>query len=311
MMFAKILSVFGISLIGYFANKRGWLPIASSRYFSILLVNISSPCLVLYSMSAQEMSEKALENVFHVASLMLSVLVVSTILSMVLVKIMRVPDGKKGVYSALLILTNNGFMGYPLSYAVFGKQGLFLMIVANAVFTFYLYSVGAILLIYDGEGQLNIRTTLRSIVSIPVVASLIGIGIFVMGIKLPPLFAEFLKTVGDITIPLSMIIIGIQLAESKVKEVLNNKQLIYILILKLVILPAILFGIFMWIPVDPFVFVVVIFAMAMPSAAVVPVLAEIYHADAKTAAQNVFVTTMFSLGTIPIWGILLIQYINR
>lgn len=306
MIFAKILTVFSISLIGYATNKLKWLPIESTRYLSALLINISSPCLIIYSMSQQSLSEDTLTSVVQTASLMLIALIVATILSVFIVKIIKSPREDQGVYQALLVLTNNGFMGYPLSLAVFGEKGLFLMIVANAVFTIYLYSVGVMMLISGNGDEVNVKTALKSIFSIPVVASVTGLGVFIFGIQLPSLLVDFLDTVGGITIPLSMLIIGIQLAESKAREVLENKHLLITLILKLVVYPALLFGLLVLLPFQPLVLCIVIFAMAMPSAAVIPVLAEMYHSNAKLAAQAVFITTMFSVITIPIIGILLI-----
>lgn len=281
----------------------------STRYLSLLLINIASPCLVIYSMSQEKLTDSAVSSVVQVAALMLLVMTAATILSVFTVRIMKVPTEDRGVYRALLVLTNNGFMGYPLALAVFGEKGLFLMIIANAVFVLYTYSIGIVLLI-SGKEKLNIATALKSMISIPSVTSTIGLMIFVFGIRLPSLLAEFLETVGGITIPLSMIIIGIQLAESKAGEVLQNRHLFRTLILKLIVYPALLFGIFVWFPFSPFVFCIVIFAMAMPSAAIIPVLSEIYGANAKLAARAVFVTTMFSLITIPICAILLNLYLG-
>lgn len=281
----------------------------STRYLSLLLVNIASPCLVLYSMSQEELTDAAVASVVQVAALMLLAMAAATILSVFTVRIMNVPMEDRGVYRTLLVLTNNGFMGYPLALAVFGEKGLFLMIIANAVFILYTYSVGIVLLI-SGKEKLGFITSLKSMVSIPSVTSVIGLLIFILGIRLPSLLAGFLESVGGITIPLSMIIIGIQLAESKPSEVLQNRQMFRILILKLILFPALLFGILVWLPFMPFVLCIVIFAMAMPSAAIIPVLSEIYGVNARLAAQAVFVTTMFSLITIPVCAILLNLYLG-
>lgn len=310
LIFAKIFSVFSISFIGYAANKINWLPIESTKYLSMLLINIASPCLVLYSMSQQELTDATIASVIQVAGFMLIALITATVLSFLTVKIMKVPASDRGVYRALLVLTNNGFMGFPLSLAVFGEKGLFLMIIANAVFTLYTYSAGVVMLISGRDEKLTIKAAVKSMISIPVVSSIVGLLIFAFGIQLPSLFEGFLDTVGGITIPLSMIIIGIQLAESKAREVLKNIHLFETLILKLIIFPISLFVILMWLPVIPFVFCIVIFAMAMPSAAVIPVLSEIYDTNAKLAAQAVFITTMCSLITIPICAILLNLYLG-
>jgi len=305
LIFAKILSVFSISFIGYAANKIKWLPAESTKYLSLLLINIASPCLVIYSMSQEELTDGTVASVVQTAGLMLLALVIATLLSIFTVRVMKVPAADRGVFRSLLVLTNCGFMGYPLSLAVFGEKGLFLMIIANAVFLLYTYSVGVFMLIYGRDEKLTIMIALKSIVSIPVVSTIIGLIIFAFGIRMPFLLENFLGTVGGITIPLSMIIIGIQLAESKARDVLKNKHLYETLILKLIIFPAILFVILMWLPLEKYAFSIVIFAMAMPSAAIIPVLAEIYGTNAKLAAQAVFITTMCSLITIPIYGMIL------
>lgn len=304
-IFAKILSVFSITMIGFAANKLKWLPIESTKYLSLLLINIASPCLVIFSMSQQELTEDSVASVLQTAGLMLLALIAATVLSVFTVRIMKVPAADRGVYRTLLVLTNCGFMGYPLSLAVFGEKGLFLMIIANAVFMLYTYSVGVVMLVYGRDEKLTIRAALKSVVSIPVVSAIAGLLIFAFGIQLPPLLGNFLDTVGGITIPLSMIIIGIQLAESKAGEVLKNKNILETLLLRLILFPAILFLIFMGIPMDPFVRCIVIFAMVMPSAAVIPMLSEIYGANAKLAAQVVFITTLCSLITIPFFAMFL------
>ncbi|HML38889.1 MAG TPA: AEC family transporter [Bacillota bacterium] len=305
LIFAKILSVFGISLFGYIGNKLKWFPEESTKYFSLLLVNITSPCLVIYSMSQEELTKETLSSVVQTAGFMLLALIITTVISILCLKIMRAPMADRGVYRFLLVLTNCGFMGFPLSLAVFGKKGLFLMIIANAVFTFYAYSVGVIMLVSGSKSGLTVKTAAKSLVSIPVVTSIIGILIFIFGISLPSLLTNFLEMVGNITVPLSMIIIGIQLAESKAMEILTNRHLFEIIILKLIAIPAALFGIFLLIPVNPFVLCLVVFAMSMPSAAISPVLSELHGVNARLAAQGVFITTLFSLISIPVTALLL------
>lgn len=310
-IFAKILSVFGITLIGFGANKIKWLPIESTKYLSLLLINIASPCLVISSMSKQELSDDTLASVIHTAGFMFLALTVSALIAIAVVKSVKIPKEDRGVYRLLLTFTNSGFMGFPLALAVFGEEGLFLMIIANAVFLIYLYSIGVILLIYDKDGAIDIKSAMKSILSIPFFTSVLGLLMFFTGIHLPALVENFLDTIGAITIPLSMIIIGIQLAESRIRDALTNKYLYLTVILRLVVLPILLFGIFVWLPLNSFAFCIVIFAIALPSAAVIPVLSELYQSNTKLASQGVFLTTMLSMITIPVYGILLTLYLSR
>jgi predicted permease len=225
-LFTKIFGVFSISALGYAANKLKWLPAESTKYLSTLLMNISFPCFVLYTMSKQELSGETIASALQSFGLMLLALAIVSLLSVALVRLMKAPAADRGVYRVLLTLTNNGFMGYPLSYAVFGSDGLFLMIIANFSFTFYTYSVGIVLLVAGKDEKLSWRTAAKAMLSIPSVSCLAGLLIFGLRIQLPELLLEFLDSVGAIMVPLSMIFIGIQLAESKGREILKNQYIL-------------------------------------------------------------------------------------
>ncbi len=309
-VFSNIMSVFAITLLGFIAAKFRWLPRESSQYLSKLMLDICSPCLIIYTMSQQEFSTATITIVKQAMLLMLIVLTISTFLAIPTVKILGVHKPNRGVYRDLLVLTNNGFMGYPLALAVFGQRGMFVMIIANAVFTLFMYSAGVYIMIYDHHKKLSLITILKSIISIPVIASVAGLLIFYFGISFPHPVENFLSSVGNMTIPLSMLVIGIQLSQSRVMQVLGNKTMSATIFLRLVALPLFFFLILLKAPIDPLVFCVIVFAMAMPSAAVTVILADIHGANAKLAAEGVFLTTLFSLITIPVAGMLLTGYLQ-
>lgn len=309
-VFSNIMSVFAITLLGFAAVKLKWLPKESSQYLSKLMLDICSPCLIIYAMSQQELSPSTVSVVKQAMLLMLLVLTISAFLSIPTVKLMKVTKLNRGVYRDLLVLTNNGFMGYPLALAVFGIKGMFLMIVANAVFTVFMYSAGVYLMIYDHHKKLHFLYILKSIISTPVIASIAGLFIFYYGISFPAPLENFLNSVGGMTIPLSMLIIGIQLSQSSVRQVLGNRAMTVTIFLRLIALPLFFFLILFKAPIDPLVLCIIVFAMAMPSAAVTVILADIHGANAKLAAEGVFLTTLFSLITIPVVGMLLTGYLG-
>jgi len=309
-VFLNIMSVFAITSLGFTAVKFKWLPIESSQYFSKLMIDICSPCLIIYAMSQQELSPSTVSIVKQAMLLMLVVLVISTVLAIIIVKFMKVPKLNRGIYRDLLILTNNGFMGYPLALAVFGEKGMFLMIIANAVFTLFMYSAGVYIMIYDHHKKMNFLYILRSIISPPVIASIAGLFIFYCGISFPAPLENFLDSVGGMTIPLSMLVIGIQLSQSSIRQVMGNRTMSVTIFMRLVALPLLFFLILFKVPIDPMVLCIIVFAMAMPSAAVNVMLADLHGADAKLAAEGVFLTTLFSLITIPVAGMLLTGYLQ-
>ncbi|MDO4482619.1 MAG: AEC family transporter [Bacillota bacterium] len=305
----KILSMFLIIFIGAFAFKINWLPKESEKYLTTLMINIAAPCLVFYSMQAQDRTEvmagKAVQSFLFMTAVMLG----CSVVAIFIVKLLKAPKLDRGIYRLMIVFTNCGFMGYPLAEAVFGDEGLFLAIIANMAFNIVIFSAGALLLIYDQETTGTIRDTLKKILSIPLVSCTMGLFIFFLGIKFPPLIADTCEILGNMTAPLAMLIVGIQLSQSKVSNIIKNKKLLIVTVIRLIIVPAALFLGLQWVPVDPLVFCVVVFAMCMPAAAYISVLAVRYDSNKILAAEGIFLSTMFSLLTIPVFGMVLNLYL--
>jgi hypothetical protein len=200
-------------------------------------------------------------------------------------------------------------MGYPLALAVFGEEGLFLEIIANMMFNVVIFSAGALLLIYDMEEKGSVKETIKKVFSIPLVSCTIGLFMYFLGVTFPPLVEDTLKYVGDMTAPLAMLVVGIQLCQSSVTRIVKNRRLLIMTVIRLIAVPGVLFATLWWLPVDPLVFCVVVFAMCMPAAAYISVLAVRYNSNKILAAEGIFLSTMFSLITIPIFGMLLNVYL--
>ena len=106
--------------------------------------------------------------------------------------------------------------------------------------------------------------------------------------------------------PVAMFIVGINLSNSKIKEIFTPKNLI-LCVVSLILVPALTLGVDMLLPVSDLVRVIHVFLMAMPSAAITTVLCHRYNKNAKLAAEGVASTTFFSLGTLALWAFFLTE----
>ena len=305
----KILSMFLIIFVGAFAYKIKWFDKETEKHLTTLMINIACPCIVFYSMVTQERSGVMVGKATQSLVMMTAVLLGTSLISIFVVKLLKAPRIDRGIYRLMIPFTNCGFMGYPLAYAVFGDEGLFLAIIANMAFNIVIFSVGALLLIYDMEERGSVKETIKKIFSIPLVSCTMGLFMFFLGVKFPPLVVDTLKYVGDMTAPLAMLVVGIQLCQSSVTRIVKNRRLLLMTVIRLVAVPGLLFATLWWVPVDPLVFCVVVFAMCMPAAAYISVLAVRYKSNTLLAAEGIFLSTMFSLITIPIFGMVLNAYL--
>jgi predicted permease len=316
LVFGRVAGVFAMVLIGFVANKVGWLPSESGKYLSKIVVNIAAPCAVLQSMSAQKMSGGAVVFVLEIIALSFGVYFVSWLCSLPVGALLRVRMEEKGVYRSFVIFSNNGFMGFPIVLAVFGTAGLFYIILSNMAAIILQYTLCVSLIKKDAAAILghkprkgSMRSRLKAVFDVPLDAALVSLAIYLLQIPVPEGLREVFASVGAMMAPLSMIIIGIQLAQSSFRDVALNPRLIAACALRLVIVPCLVFLVLKPFDIDSLVRCVLILSFAMPCAALPVIFAQEYGANAKLAAEGAFLSTMLSMASLPIGCILLTLYV--
>jgi predicted permease len=315
-VFSRVAGVFAMVLIGFVANKLGWLPSESSKYLSKIVVNIAAPCAVLHSMSTQRMSSGAAGLMLELIALSFGLYFISWLCSLLAVALLRVKKEDRGVYGCFLTFSNNGFVGFPIVLAVFGATGLFYIVISNIAGIVLLYTLGIAMIKKDAAVISNRKAPKESFVSrlkavfdVPLDAALISFAIFLLQVPVHEDLQDMLSSVGSMMAPLSMIIIGIQLAQSSFRDVALNPRLIVISAFRLAIIPFLAFLVLKLFNIDSLVRCVLILSSAMPCAALPVVFAQEYGANAKLAAEGTFLSTMFSMAGLPVACILLTLYV--
>ena len=309
----KVIGIFIMVLIGYGANKIGWLPVQSSKYLSKIVINIAAPCVVIHSMSQQELSIDSVKTMLIVLGCIFVSYIFSWAFSIFICWLMKVPEDDKGIYKNFLIFTNNAFMGFPVALALFGSEGMFLMVVANLLMPVFMYTLGSANLNPQKHKSISkfkvFKQQIKEVINAPVIATFAGLTIFLLQIPLPVLLTDVLSSVGAMMAPLCMIIIGIQLTESKPSQVILNKRLIFMCFLRLIFLPAVFFLATNFLPINRLIVCIVTLTILLPCAAVPVALTEEYGRNVKLAAEGTFLSTLLSMLTIPVFGILLTLYV--
>jgi predicted permease len=232
---------------------------------------------------------------------------------------------------------NNGFIGIPVSLALFGQPILFLISLWNMMQAFFLYSAGAYFIRTRGgagdsrpatggatgatatgdgspvaTGDASLPQGLKDMLCPPVIACIAGAAFFLLRIPVPPAVMDVLDTVGVTMTPLCMMMIGIQLTQSTPKALFANKRLLALSLFRLIIIPALFFVLLLplWngslpVKIDSVFLSAVMINFMTPVGAAVPPLAEMYGGNTKLASEAVFLSTLISLATIPVAGIFL------
>jgi predicted permease len=198
------------------------------------------------------------------------------------------------------IFCNCSFLGYPVLKVIFGDgPGVFYGAFYAMFFNIFIWTYGIYLITKKNGGKPGIQLK-KIFLNAGMIASVLGIIIFLTGIKLPGVLYDSSKLVGDMTFPLAMVIIGSLISDIRPKDMFLSASNYYYIFVKLILIPSAV-GLICYAAKLPALMVYMGTIMSsMPSAANVAIFAETYGANSKAAAINVGLSTLFSIGTIPL-----------
>ena len=306
-VFLKIAAIFAMTAIGFTASKTGVLPAESKKYLSNLLLFITSPCMIIGSMTSQTLDAHTFELMIQIVAGSFIFFLAAMAVSFLIVKLMRCDKEDAGVLMVIITAVNTGFMGFPVTKAIFGNTYFFLMVIQNIVLNIYIYSMMVYQMNYGFRKKEGIKGMLMPMLNMCTYALIIGLVLMLLKVRLPDILADFINTVGDATIPVSMIVVGVQLSESSIRKMLTNKRLITASLCNVILIPVLTFLAVNWMPLAAETKLILVFAAAFPCAVVSTAIALKENRNAALMAEGVAMTTLLSMGTLPVAAILLMQ----
>ncbi len=292
----QMLMIFGIVLVGLFAAKRNLWSGDLDRKLSIFIMNISMPALILASVMGKDL---AFEN-----SELLALVVVAIVNYVVLIgmaylipRIWKVNRSREGILKFMLAFGNVSFIGYPVCDAVFGPKAVFCASVLNIPFNLLVFTIGVS---FINGGKAKSAFSPKLILSPCVITSLIAVVIAVCRIQVPTPVGQWFHLLGDLTTPCALLIIGSSLSHIPVRDMLGNRFVYAMTLLRLIILPLMVGGILALLGINAFVCDVAVVLSAMPVATNGIMLCLQYGQDERVMTQGLFFTTLLSVITIPV-----------
>jgi len=165
------------------------------------------------------------------------------------------------------------------------------------IFNIHMFTIGIITL--QGKPD-SLATMLKKLCTPGIISALLAFVIVLFHLNAPAPVARLIGSLGSVTIPLAMIIIGSQLAQVRFREVLTKPSLYIMSLLKLVVYPVIVYVVLRIIIGPGMITEIATILMGLPVAANVTMLCSEYDGDVSLAAQGTCVSTLLSLITIPI-----------
>lgn len=141
---------------------------------------------------------------------------------------------------------------------------------------------------------------MKKVFNIGVIACIAAMLIYFLRIPVPSFLQAFITNLGNLTAPLSMMIIGASLAQMPLKELFLDKKLLLFSLVKLLILPAVWMLMVNRVAEQEILRGVCLVMVATPAGSMTAMLAQQYGGDYETASRGVALTTVLSVVTMPI-----------
>ncbi|WP_372996567.1 AEC family transporter [Lutispora sp.] len=288
----QILILFIIMCIGFIAKKSKLINESTEKSLSNVLLNISLPALMLSSINVSYDSE-TLPNMLQIFYITLALYIAVILFANITAKLFRFKSPLADIYINLLTFANVGFIGFPIANAIFGSIGVLYATVANLIFNIFLWTYG--ILIINKEGSIDFKKLLN----IGTIVSAATIIIFILKIRMPSILLSALDMTGDMTTPISMMLIGSFIADINSIKSLFDWKIGVIAFFRLLMIPFTLAFILSWLGINDTVISLCTILAAAPSGSTNAILAKQFNAEPTFTSVAVFVTTLLFLVTLP------------
>ena len=295
-----VLQIFLLGLVGYILVKKSVLGENCLVTLSRLTMEVTLPAMIFCQL-IKEFSFSAYPDWWIFPLMSIGITVLGLGIGALFLKFVPGHEHKMQFLS-LVGFQNSGFLPIALIAALLplGIAGLmfiylFLFLLG---FNLVLFSLGVFMLNHNQEKKFKFL----SLFSPPVIATLVSFIFIFFGLakQVPGVIFNPLKTLGDCTLPLSMLVVGGNLAQIHLGKV-DKKAISLACLVKLIILPAI--GIFLTVKFKlPYLFgLLLVMQLAVPSATTSSIIVRQYKKEDLIVSQGVFFTHILSIITIPIF----------
>ncbi|MGN1204671.1 MAG: AEC family transporter [Lachnospiraceae bacterium] len=287
------LQLFLLIALGYLAAKKGIIRKSVRSALTDLFIYFILPCNIFNAFHV-DFAEGFIVKGFIIIVAMLVNQAFCLLLSRVLYN--KKPPEKKKVFQYGTLCSNCGFMGNPIIQGVYGNEGLLYGSIALIPMRIFMWSFG--LSVFTKTDRKHL---LKQLLTHPcIIAVELGILRMVTGINLPVFVDKTVGSLSNCVTALSMIVIGSILAEVNFKTIFEADVFFYSFI-RLILIPGVTLLVMKLLHIDAILTGVTVLLAGMPAASLTAILAEKYNGDSLLASKCVFVSTIISIFTLPVF----------
>jgi predicted permease len=290
----SILILTVIIFIGFIVTKLKIITEEGSAVISGIIMKVSFPLLIVISMQ-KSFTPELFKNSMGLILLSLAIYAVLIILVTIFGKKSSLPIDKLKILQFLIIFGNVSFMGFPVVSAIYKDVGIFYASCFNLFYNFLMFSYGIMIL-----DRKSAKLDIKKIFNPGLIATIIGFVLFLTSYNLPYIIYRPMEWIGDMTIPLALLVVGSCLARIKLKDLINEPIIWIYTLERLLVFPIILLIILKAIGLTSYLLVIPVVLLATPAPLTAGIFAKTYGGDELLANKSIVLSNFLSIITVPL-----------
>lgn len=302
LFYSRLGAIALILVLGYMLGKWKMISLETNRQLVNLLLTVFMPAS-LFSAFPGDFSEGALRLFF-------AGLVGGIIVMLLLILVSKVLFMKKFYKRELryesqfaFVFNNATFLGYPIVANTFGETGVIAYCGFIIAFNIALFSYG----IWLFERKITPKLFFEVVKNPNIIAVLLGMVVYLTGVKLPVFVTDAVGFVGGATTPLSVICVGYMLSRADFRTILKKWRMVVTCALQLILAPVITYFALVAMHFPGEVVAVCTLIQALPTATSLGLFATKYGGNEIESSELVAISTVMSVVTMPVMVLLLLQ----
>lgn len=286
--------MFLLMAVGYVCFRLKYLDNSGAGQLSLILTRVVASCVIIDSFQ-REFDPALGASLLICAGCAFLVMGLSILVSHIVFRA-NGPHPNFADKRICVVFTNCGFMALPLMDALYGSYGIFLGSAFIAANNLLLWSYGVTQLSRGISRRQQIRNAL---INPGTVSLAIGLLFFLTPLNLPEIPATCVSYLASLNTPVAMLILGAFLAQCDLRSCFRDRQVYFVTLLRLIVMPLITLAIFLLLPLDSTLRNTLLISAAAPVAMTCSMFGQIYGTDYLFSTRAIAVSTILSAVTIP------------
>ena len=290
----SLLTLFLLVLSGYLIKKINLVSDKTVDELSDVLLKIILPASIIASGFEGKNSD--------IKSVGLSFLIISLcyifffLFSFIVFRGIIKDKGRRNLAINMCVFANTSFIGLPLVAVLFGSSGMIYAVIYNLLYNVFMYTLGIRLF-----GEKNEKLDIKAFVLNPLtLSSILSIVLFFLPLDGGGVVEDFLSTIGGLSGPLSMMLVGSWLIGVDLKSVLKKPLCYLVSLMRLLILPLSVFFVLSLLDVDELMTDTITLISAIPVGTLNVIFSKKFGGDFHLANETMMQSLVLSVVTIPL-----------